>query len=67
MKTRTHQKTISGSGERISEIATILLNGIRRLEEKEKAENPHNKLASKSSPSPYSTSSRVINQQNYVL
>lgn len=67
MKTRTNQQIISDSGERISQIAEILLNGIRRLEEREKAENPHNKLASKSSPSLYNTGSTVINNQNHVL
>lgn len=44
--------------DRLSEIAEILLNGIRRLEERKKAENPQILLASKSFPSLHSTDSK---------
>jgi hypothetical protein len=43
---------------RLSEIAEILLNGIRRLEERKKAENPQILLASKSFQSLHSTDSK---------
>lgn len=44
--------------DRLSEIAEILLNGIRRLEERKKAENPQILLASKSFLSLHSTDSK---------
>lgn len=44
--------------ERLSKIAEILLNGIRRLEERKKAENLQIPLASKSLQSLHSTDSK---------
>ena len=67
MTIRTKQKITPDTNERLSEIAEILLNGIYRLEEKEKAQNPQILLASKSSASLHSTGSKLINKQNYVL
>ncbi len=43
---------------RLSEVAEILLNGIRRLEERKKAENLQIPLASKSLQSLHSTDSK---------
>jgi hypothetical protein len=44
--------------DRLSEIAEILLNGIRRLEERKKTENPQILLDSKSFQSLHSTDSK---------
>ena len=44
--------------DRLSEIAEILLNGIRRLEERKKAENPQILLDSKSFQSLHNTDSK---------
>jgi len=52
------QKTNSLIRERLSEVAEILLNGIRRLEERKKAENLQIPLASKSFQSLHSTDSK---------
>ncbi len=48
-------KTNSPVQERLSKVAEILLNGIRRLEERKKAENLQIPLASKSLQSLHST------------
>lgn len=57
-KQRITQKTSHIKQERLSEIAEILLNGIRRLEERKKAENLQIPLASKSFPSLHNTDSK---------
>ena len=57
-KQKITQKTNPLRQERLSEVAEILLNGIRRLEERKKAENPQILLASKSFPSLHNTDSK---------
>ena len=57
-KQRITPKTNPLKQDRLSEIAEILLNGIRRLEERKKAENLHIPLASKSFPSLHNTDSK---------
>ncbi len=57
-KQRITPKTNPLRQDRLYEIAEILLNGIRRLEERKKAGNPQIPLASKSFPSLHSTDSK---------
>jgi len=54
-KQKITQRTNPLNQDRLSEVAEILLNGIRRLEERKKAENPQILLASKTFPSLHST------------
>lgn len=57
-KQRITPKTNPLRQDRLSEIAEILLNGIRRLEERKKAENLQIPLASKSFLSLHNTDSK---------
>jgi len=57
-KQKITQRTNPLNQDRLSEVAEILLNGIRRLEERKKAENPQILLASKTFPSLHSTDSK---------
>ncbi len=57
-KQRIAPKTNPLNRDRLSEVAEILLNGIRRLEERKKAENPQIPLASKTFSSLHSVDSK---------
>lgn len=63
LQTNKSNATISPS-KRFQEIAKILINGICRLESKEKSQNPHFPLDNNNFPSTHSANINNLKQDN---